>query len=219
MSTTSQHVKPVFPYISDTGTWPPESCIFSLMLFIFSIIMGVLYCVRFKQVQIFCENLPEKTKTSILKLNKTSLWFGFASCFGLVLVASFQETNLMWVHMLGAGNVYGGGCIYQWLQTFLSWNLNPQGQKTKTINIVRVILTSISTITYIICNIFGTLSLLKFSGDNITLWDANDGGYKFHLTSTITEWILTAASMSFFYTFTKDLKEIVVCEILMIQMA
>ncbi|XP_030764135.1 DNA damage-regulated autophagy modulator protein 2-like [Sitophilus oryzae] len=119
MSTASQHVKPVFPYISDTGTWPPESCIFSLMLFIFSIIMGVLYCVRFKQVQIFCENLPEKTKTSILKLNKTSLWFGFASCFGLVLVASFQETNLMWVHMLGAGNVYGGGCIYQWLQVVI----------------------------------------------------------------------------------------------------
>lgn len=32
MSVYRKDVNPVFPYISDTGNWTPESCIFAFML-------------------------------------------------------------------------------------------------------------------------------------------------------------------------------------------
>ncbi|KAJ8921751.1 hypothetical protein NQ315_010661 [Exocentrus adspersus] len=38
----NENVKPVFPYISDTGNWTPESCIFALLLTIGAIVQEVL---------------------------------------------------------------------------------------------------------------------------------------------------------------------------------
>uniref|UniRef100_A0A6P7FW14 DNA damage-regulated autophagy modulator protein 1-like n=1 Tax=Diabrotica virgifera virgifera TaxID=50390 RepID=A0A6P7FW14_DIAVI len=32
VSVLTEHVRPLLPYISDTGTWAPESCIFGIML-------------------------------------------------------------------------------------------------------------------------------------------------------------------------------------------
>lgn len=42
-----QDVVPVFPYISDTGTWPPESCFFGIMLTI-----GAIFCKLFHNMLI-----------------------------------------------------------------------------------------------------------------------------------------------------------------------
>ncbi|CAG2054225.1 unnamed protein product [Timema podura] len=37
------HVEPGFPYISDTGALPPESCVFSQLLGIASVLYALLY--------------------------------------------------------------------------------------------------------------------------------------------------------------------------------
>jgi DNA damage-regulated autophagy modulator protein 2 len=48
------HVEPGFPYISDTGTLPPESCIFGQFLAIGSFISNLFVLFRFKN-RIFFE--------------------------------------------------------------------------------------------------------------------------------------------------------------------
>ncbi|XP_052670165.1 DNA damage-regulated autophagy modulator protein 2 isoform X2 [Harpia harpyja] len=82
------HVDPLVPYISDTGTIPPERCLFGIMLNISSFLgMATMY-VRYKQV--YALN-PEKSK--IIKLNKIGLTLGLMSCFGLCIIANFQSPS------------------------------------------------------------------------------------------------------------------------------
>lgn len=56
----------------------------------------------------------------IISLNKTGVWLGFTACFGLSLVANFQETNVIAVHFLGAVLCFGVGTIYFWVQVRLN---------------------------------------------------------------------------------------------------
>jgi hypothetical protein len=44
--------------------------------------------------------------------NKVTLAFGLVSCIGLDIVANFQESNVMVVHMVGAFLCFGAGTIY-----------------------------------------------------------------------------------------------------------
>uniref|UniRef100_A0A8D0EVT0 DNA damage regulated autophagy modulator 2 n=1 Tax=Strix occidentalis caurina TaxID=311401 RepID=A0A8D0EVT0_STROC len=82
---TLHHVDPLVPYISDTGTIPPERCLFGIMLNISAFLgMATMY-VRYKQV--YALN-PERSK--IIKLNKIGLTLGLMSCFGLCIIANFQ---------------------------------------------------------------------------------------------------------------------------------
>jgi hypothetical protein len=53
---------------------------------------------------------------AVIKQNKVALWIGFLSCFGLSLVANFQETNVIVVHLTGAFLCFGLGTVYIWLQ-------------------------------------------------------------------------------------------------------
>lgn len=89
------HVEVEFPYISDTGTHTPESCIFSQMLNIVSFLVALTIYVRYKHVEQYYRdsNLTIESE-SILKLNRRALFVGMASSFGLSIVANFQETNV-----------------------------------------------------------------------------------------------------------------------------
>nr|XP_009925229.1 PREDICTED: DNA damage-regulated autophagy modulator protein 2 isoform X2 [Haliaeetus albicilla] len=92
------HVDPLVPYISDTGTIPPERCLFGIMLNISAFLgMATMY-VRYKQV--YALN-PEKSK--IIKLNKIGLTLGLMSCFGLCIIANFQpevhSKDIFWIRL------------------------------------------------------------------------------------------------------------------------
>jgi hypothetical protein len=50
------------------------------------------------------------------RFNKVALVFGLVSCAGLDIVANFQESNVISVHMLGAFLCFAGGTIYFTLQ-------------------------------------------------------------------------------------------------------
>lgn len=52
----------------------------------------------------------------VVRHNKIALWIGLLSCFGLSLVANFQETNVIVVHLTGAFLCFGLGTVYIWLQ-------------------------------------------------------------------------------------------------------
>ncbi|XP_021013932.1 DNA damage-regulated autophagy modulator protein 2 isoform X2 [Mus caroli] len=96
---TLHHVDPALPYISDTGTIPPERCLFGVMLSIAAVLGIATIYVRYKQVQALN---PEENL--IIKLNKAGLVLGILSCLGLSLVANFQpkihSKQVFWVRLL-----------------------------------------------------------------------------------------------------------------------
>nr|CAD7423317.1 unnamed protein product [Timema monikensis] len=102
-------VEPAFPYISDTGTLPPASCIFSQFLNIITVFMSCCVYIRYR--------LVKNAESGIISwVNTMAAWLGGISCLGLSLVANFQESNVSSVHVLGADTCFIGGAIYFCLQ-------------------------------------------------------------------------------------------------------
>ncbi|XP_041603749.1 DNA damage-regulated autophagy modulator protein 2 isoform X2 [Vulpes lagopus] len=118
---TLHHVDPALPYISDTGTVAPEKCLFGAMLNIAAVLCIATIYVRYKQVQALS---PEETR--IIKLNKAGLVLGLLSCFGLSVVANFQKTAFFIVHVCGAVLTFGMGSLYMFIQTILSYQMQPK---------------------------------------------------------------------------------------------
>lgn len=122
------HVSPLFPYISWTGMLPPESCIFSFMLNIGSalskstcskpfryllpliFLVFVVIFIRYKLLRLISNfRMPKH-------LNSLTFYMGAISCLGINLVANFQESNVLVVHMIGAFSTFGFATVYCCIQ-------------------------------------------------------------------------------------------------------
>nr|XP_046184913.1 DNA damage-regulated autophagy modulator protein 1-like isoform X2 [Oncorhynchus gorbuscha] len=77
----------IFPYISDTGAEPPESCVFGLMTVITAFAGTATMYARYK----FVEKLNEKAGGVPPALNQAAFWIGMLSCLGMCFVATFQS--------------------------------------------------------------------------------------------------------------------------------
>ncbi|XP_053943368.1 DNA damage-regulated autophagy modulator protein 2 [Cuculus canorus] len=199
------HVDPLVPYISDTGTIPPERCLFGIMLNISAFLgMATMY-VRYKQV--YALN-PEKPK--IIKLNKIALTLGLMSCFGLCIIANFQKCILYYIHVVGACLTFGVGAIYLLVQTVLSYLMQPE-LHSKDIFWIRltVFLWCCSSIVSMFVS-----SVVLYSGlygMNLVQklhWNPQEKGYTAHIISTISEWSLAFSFLSFFFTYIRDFQKI-----------
>uniref|UniRef100_A0A915KWV7 Gustatory receptor n=1 Tax=Romanomermis culicivorax TaxID=13658 RepID=A0A915KWV7_ROMCU len=119
------HVASIFPYISDTGALPPESCIFAQLLNIGSLIGTIHRCItvylrqrQLEEVQVTFRDARQKwTK----RLNYAMACIGYLACLGISLVANFQEENVQVVHYIGALMAFLFGLIYGFGQTILSY--------------------------------------------------------------------------------------------------
>ncbi|XP_043356631.1 DNA damage-regulated autophagy modulator protein 2 isoform X2 [Dermochelys coriacea] len=80
------HIDPLVPYISDTGTIPPERCLFGIMLNISTFLGIATVYVRYKQVYALSPGEPK-----IARLNKAGFILGMISSFGLCIIANFQS--------------------------------------------------------------------------------------------------------------------------------
>ncbi|KYB29094.1 DNA damage-regulated autophagy modulator protein 2-like Protein [Tribolium castaneum] len=206
ISVCRQDVIAVFPYISDTGTWSPESCIFGLMLNIGAIIQGLIVYIRYRQLSHLLGKDTFYPET-VQKNNRTSLILGITAAFGVCIVANFQETNAFEVHVFGAILAFGLGSVYQCMQTHISFKVYPN-LGNKTINIIRVIFSIVSCVTFLVTFLFAGLSLLQFKGDDPTKWSKDDGGYVDHFISAIAEWIMAVTTILFLAFYTSEFKKI-----------
>jgi hypothetical protein len=83
---------------------------FELLFFLVAMVMYI----RYRQVYEYYRRYA--LSPAVVKHNKIALWTGLLSCFGLSLVANFQETNVIVVHLTGAFLCFGLGTLYVWLQ-------------------------------------------------------------------------------------------------------
>lgn len=81
-------------------------------------------CVYIKYVEV--ESLTKATAAEnrvSRTFNKATLCVGLTSCVGLDIVANFQESNVIVVHMLGAFLCFAAGTVYFILQVSVSTTL------------------------------------------------------------------------------------------------
>ncbi|KAJ8921752.1 hypothetical protein NQ315_010662 [Exocentrus adspersus] len=202
---TQGHVSDSIPYISDTGTLPPESCIFGQALNILWVIISLIMYIKYLQVNYL---LNKFNMGDHQDLNRRTLDVGLFAAFGSSIVANFQETNLFLIHWGGAVTVFGIGAAYQCMQTILYVRLIPVlGQKKLTK--VRIGLATLSSLSFLVFFVAALMSYYqKRVNDNYLHWKRDDGGYELHNVSVIFEWICASSTMAYLTLFLEEFKNI-----------
>lgn len=194
-----------FPYISDAATYAPESCIFSQVVNMITMLMCVMIYIRYSQIKECTSTFH--VSASLLKWNHWALIFGLTSTIGLSIIANFQETSVIVVHLIGALLCFGGGTAYFWIQAICSFYLHPLGCTLRLAHL-RTALSIFCTICFFVIFITGILARLAYKGTNPRKWYKEDGGWELHVVSTITEWLCAMAFCVYILTFTEEFRDI-----------
>ncbi|XP_022184874.2 DNA damage-regulated autophagy modulator protein 2 [Nilaparvata lugens] len=202
------HVDDVFPglpYISDTGTNPPESCIFSLLLNLCAVLLGGCIYVRHLQIMEFARLHVE----SGLRLRdiQVATFFGGFSCIGLAIVANFQVTNVRRVHYFGATTCLWGGTVYFIYQTVFSYKMG-RGVRMIFIFYTRYVLCVFSILFNISFIVTGFMAHSQYTGDNPRKWKPHEGGWLYHVISSSSEWMLAFTHSFLVFTFLPEFKKV-----------
>ncbi|KGL84983.1 DNA damage-regulated autophagy modulator protein 1, partial [Tinamus guttatus] len=194
LAVVSGPVAPFVPYISDTGTKPPESGIFCFMINISSILGVATMCIR----SLVIEKQNESSRFISPTCNILSLCIGLLGCVGMAIVASFQELSVTSVHDVGALVAFGSGVVYITLQSIISYKSCPQWN-TYLMCRIRMAISLISCIAVIPMIVFASqIPMSKIH------WIPSEKDYVYHFVSAICEWIVAFGFIFFFFTFIRD---------------
>lgn len=216
IAVSNGHVASLFPYISDTGTLPPESCIFAQLLNLGALFGFITVYLRHRQLcEVKTAYLNGSDYDWVIKVSNVLLWIGFMSCFGISLVANFQEKSLATVHFAGAMMAFCFGLLYGFGQTVLSYVVDRFITNVSVAHL-RLSLVVVSTIS------FGLMFTHAMFRDNNRPPEYNRGipfinhasnltdqAYTWYLVSAFSEWTFTFTSILFFTTFAFEFRKIV----------
>uniref|UniRef100_A0A667Z635 DNA-damage regulated autophagy modulator 1 n=1 Tax=Myripristis murdjan TaxID=586833 RepID=A0A667Z635_9TELE len=188
----------IFPYISDTGALPPESCLFGLMTFISAFAGAATMYARYKYV----EKLSEETSLVRPCLNKAALGLGMLACLGMCIVATFQETTVTRVHDAGAVLFFLTGVLYAIFQSVISHRIYPFGSSLTVCRIRTAIVGCSQSIRYVDVVGFG----IHWPGPDTSVCVSLLQDYTYHLASAVSEWIVAFSFVCFFLTYIDEFK-------------
>ncbi|XP_073349683.1 modulator of macroautophagy TMEM150B [Pagrus major] len=132
------------PYISECGTYTPQSCLFSQICNICSLLALWVVLIRFQQVKDFGNHG---------KANIASIVLGFISSAGISVLGNFQQSVLKSVHLLGALLAFFLGLAYFWVQLYLTYRAQPSKDRCY-VGPVRATCCILCTITVILMAVF-----------------------------------------------------------------
>ncbi|XP_072309882.1 DNA damage-regulated autophagy modulator protein 1 [Eucyclogobius newberryi] len=181
----THNVDVVLPFISDTANSPPASCFFGLMTSV-SAFAGVLTMYSMYK---YMAQLGVGTGLVSARCNKAALGLGLLSCFGMCIVATFQESAVRKVHLLGALLFFLCGALYVCVETYISYCSWPYGA---SLFICRTRL----AISLISIGVFFPTVICKFL-EKDTL----------QKTSAGCEWIVAFSFIGYFLTYVHDFKQ------------
>lgn len=170
-----------------------------------SIAVGITVYIRYKQIKELQNGIVMEQR--FMKLNKIALWIGLVSSFGISVVANFQETNVRVVHLFGALLCFGFGTIYLSLQTVLSYALQPY-TSTMAVAHLRLVLSMICIVFFMLVAIPGVISHIDYDGKDPRHWYPSDGGWLFHVISSVSEWIVATAFSFYILSFTPEFRDV-----------
>nr|XP_020018938.1 transmembrane protein 150A isoform X3 [Castor canadensis] len=111
MAVMNRHVCPVEN--CKCGTYPPESCLFSLIGNVGALMVALICILRYGQ-------LLEQSRHSWV--NTTALITGCTNAAGLVVVGNFQVDHAKSLHYIGAGVAFPAGLLFVCLHCALSYH-------------------------------------------------------------------------------------------------
>ncbi|KAL0274349.1 UNVERIFIED_CONTAM: hypothetical protein PYX00_006801 [Menopon gallinae] len=200
-----KHIIAIFPYISNTGNYPVESCIFSLGLNIVAALYTMIAHLRYVQMK---ELLPEDLRKGHI-LNKSSLITGIVASVALSMTANFQQTNIIMIHEGAALLCSYMALLYFWHQNFLATFCS--GCTKRRIMIFRITLTVVSTLAHMtapgvfLYSVFGH----KLPKGSVTEWINRDeiaaGLFR---TGSSLEWIVFVCNLLYMSSFYSEFKKI-----------
>ncbi|CAH8574683.1 unnamed protein product [Dicrocoelium dendriticum] len=194
------HASALFPYISDTGSMVPESCVFGQLLNLCAFI-GTLcvYCWYSHQMERF-EALGSP-RSHIIHA-RVHLVSGLLSALGLSIVANFQESSLLVVHMVGALVTFTFGVVYCILMSHASRaHLN----SLRWLWVLRTVLAVVSALAFILTFVFAGIAERNQKLPH--KWDPNEELYTYHALGTTCEWLLAFCFLAIFITMIYELRD------------
>ncbi|XP_022666845.1 DNA damage-regulated autophagy modulator protein 1-like [Varroa destructor] len=173
-----------FVHISDTGTVPPESCVFGIMLTFFAVM------VFFSVWNVYTTTLQPSALHGWVSI------IGSLSAVGVIIVVNFQKITVFEVHIVGALTAFGPATVYIWLMLVLS----------PYMRIFRKFCAALVTFSLIATCMTDLVSILKFKGKDRLHWKPDDGGYELHVASVISEWFMVLGINLYIATLSTDIK-------------
>ncbi|KAM6977986.1 DNA damage-regulated autophagy modulator protein 2 [Aplochiton taeniatus] len=200
------HVDLLMPYISDTSTDVPERCVFGFMLSIASFLGVATIYVRYKQVQALTLGGEHK----LHRLNFIGLVLGVLSSLGMCVIANFQKTAIITVHLFGAALTFGMGALYILVQTGVSYHMQPRfhGRDILWARTAIGLWSLASVITAFVSSVVLYDDLPGVDIVNKLHWTPGEAGYVSHLVSALAEWSLAFSFICFFLTYIRDFQKL-----------
>ncbi|CAL8106876.1 unnamed protein product [Calicophoron daubneyi] len=199
ISSVSGNVSVLFPYISETGTLVPESCVFGQLLNLCAC-LGALCVYVWYLHQMYRIEHNECIRPHHI-FARITLAVGMLSALGISIVANFQATSVLSVHLLGAMLAFSGGNVYCIL---LAYSTRYHLGAPIWLWTLRSLLCFLSVIAHILVPVFARLAgEMRLPPRK---YEVNDEGYLFHALSVTFEWVLAASQMIFFLTMTYELR-------------
>ncbi|TGZ71907.1 hypothetical protein CRM22_002394 [Opisthorchis felineus] len=151
VSKSSAHVVTELPTISATGSFPPESCIFSL-----GITLAAAFAVACVYIwHVYADQLMKK-KTKLFKiLVYVGTLTGLLSSIGLSVTACFQVSNVSIVHYIGAGVAFTGAVGYMIVVTIISCVYLKHPPLLCGLRLLLSVCGTIAAVSFLICRIIG----------------------------------------------------------------
>lgn len=150
------------PTISELGDRPPSSCIFTFCLSVTAVTFLWVCYVRYRDLQ-----------AVVLLDRRTNLAMfvsGLCFVFGMLIVASFQSSEVPVVHYAGATLLFVAATVYVWLNVVMSLKLNIWRKASIHVMRARVILAVLQTVAFMGVVAFGvTWRVLEVNG-NLFWW-------------------------------------------------
>ncbi|KAF2887729.1 hypothetical protein ILUMI_18444 [Ignelater luminosus] len=146
--------------------------------------------------------------------NEIAFWIGNITCVGISIVANFQVTSILLVHMIGGATTFGAGSIYFAIQTRISASFRsihhkyPEYGVSKSMLYLRIFLSVLFFLFFIISVSFFGKAINEFRGTDVLSWKEEDGGMEYRRLAAAFEWLMVFVFAVLASTAEKDLKSI-----------
>ncbi|CAF4762657.1 unnamed protein product [Rotaria sp. Silwood1] len=179
------HSKFEYLFFSHSLIDSPESCIYSQIINFTSFILIITIYIRYRQIAELIRNHPTCGK-KYSQLNLTFLVCGLIAAFSMSIISNFPHTNVFLVRICATYITFimSVGTLY--CEMLLSFCIRP-------------LLYSII--------IFQTITIVKYDNEQ-KLWTSTSPGWKYHLSSTLSAWILTSCLLIYILTLIIDFRRI-----------
>ncbi|GIY57078.1 DNA damage-regulated autophagy modulator protein 1 [Caerostris extrusa] len=201
--------------VSETGGKFPEAGIFSIFLYLSSILGLTTMLTRY----LIIDELNRGIDRTIDILNRISIVIGFIALMGMVIVAAYPMTSMMAPHSIGANVLFLGAVIYAALQTGLSYKMSPY-YNGLTICHIRLAVTILSAAALIAMLVTMPLAMKLWGTGTHDHWTGGktpaDKGFDLMVAASVSEWTMAIMFLAYYFTFIREFGK--VCVHLRVQM-